>query len=335
MMVTVEFDADDTATTTGQQFEGDAASAGEEIQSLGSLKVDVLGEHIEDVLLGKVRCRSRLETPWDIEVSSLIFSSNDAHEIVFRESSVSTPFNDERHQVVGQPFNLGGGSLVEFHSRVADIDLLQILFQFVSEQLLVGYFAREVQLIVEHIHPQLFPDVDDEVEGIVGMACLEGVAELEAVLLEGKQTELAIVEGGVEFVEVASETALVLMAPDGCQGMDELCVVVTVSDDAIQVFVHREEAHRLQVGQHIEEHLPRLLSRGKGIGVEVVDGLLLKLLNGNEHRQRVEHHLYPFDICRWQGSRLQGLPQVGSHRDAAFHHVRLMMERMLLVGRVG
>ena len=78
-MVTVEFDTDHTAATTREQFEGDAACARKEIQCLGSLKVDILRQHIKDILLGEVRCRPRLETPWNIEVPSLISSCDDSH----------------------------------------------------------------------------------------------------------------------------------------------------------------------------------------------------------------------------------------------------------------
>ena len=82
-MVTVEFDADHTAATAGEQFEGDAACAGEEIQRLGALEVDILRQHIEDILLGEVRCRPRLETPWNIEVPSFISSSYNPHICMF------------------------------------------------------------------------------------------------------------------------------------------------------------------------------------------------------------------------------------------------------------
>ncbi len=192
-----------------------------------------------------------------------------------------------------------------------------------------------MQLVVEHIHPQLLPDIDDEIKGILCLRCLKVVTELKTVLLEGKKTELTAIERGVELIEVASETALVHMAPDGCHSVDELHIGISVVDHAVQVFVDGEETDRLQVGQHVEEYLPRLLTRGEGINIEVVDVLLLKLFDGHEHRRGVEHHLHPFHVCRRQGGSLQGLPQIGSHRDAAFHHIGLIAEWLFLVSRVG
>ena len=93
-----------------------------------------------------------------------------------------------------------------------------------------------MELIAESVEPQLLPDVDDEIEGVVHLCRVEGVAELETVLLEGKQAELSPQERGVELVEIACEAALVRVAPNGSEGVDELHVVIMVADHAIQVF---------------------------------------------------------------------------------------------------
>ena len=79
MMVAIEFDTDDMATATRKQFESDAACAREEIQRLGSLEIDILCEHIEDILLREIRCRPRFERAWNVEVTSFVFPGNDSH----------------------------------------------------------------------------------------------------------------------------------------------------------------------------------------------------------------------------------------------------------------
>ena len=167
------------------------------------------------------------------------------------------------------------------------------------------------------------------------IVCFEGVAELEMILLESEQTELTATECGVELIEVTGKAAFVEISPHGCQSVDELHIAVTVVDHAIQVFVDGEETDHLQVWQHVEEYLPRFLTWGEGVGIEVVDVLLLKLFDGHEHRRGVEHHLHPLHVCRRQDGGFQGLPEVGSHRDAAFHHVGLIAEWLFLISRVG
>ena len=102
-----------------------------------------------------------------------------------------------------------------------------------------------MQLVVHGVEPQLFPYVDDEVEGVASMAGVKDVAEAEPVLLEDEQMYLACLEAGIELVEVAGEAALVQMAPHWGHRVDELYVVVTVADNAIQIFVDREDAYGL------------------------------------------------------------------------------------------
>ena len=81
VVVAVEFDADDVTAASREQFKGNAARAGEEVEGLGTVEVDVLNEHVEDVLLGKIRRRPRLERARNIEVAALVFSCNDSHTL--------------------------------------------------------------------------------------------------------------------------------------------------------------------------------------------------------------------------------------------------------------
>ena len=69
-----------------------------------------------------------------------------------------------------------------------------------------------VGLVVKH---QLFPDIEQEVKGVLLPYGLELVAELEPILLEREDVELAVVEIAVHLVAVARERPLVQMAPDG------------------------------------------------------------------------------------------------------------------------
>ena len=81
VVVAIEFNADDVTAASREQFKGNAARAGEEVEGLGTVEVDVLNEHVEDVLLGKIRRRPRLERARNIEVAALVFSCNDSHTL--------------------------------------------------------------------------------------------------------------------------------------------------------------------------------------------------------------------------------------------------------------
>ena len=92
VVVAVELDADDATTATREQFEGDATRAGEEVEGLGTVEVDVLNEHVEDVLLGEVGSGPRLERARNVEMTALVFSSNDSHTSLTSSEAI-TSFN--------------------------------------------------------------------------------------------------------------------------------------------------------------------------------------------------------------------------------------------------
>ena len=54
MVVAVQFNADNLLAATRKKFQRDAACAGEEVESRGSIEINILNEYIEDVLLGTV-----------------------------------------------------------------------------------------------------------------------------------------------------------------------------------------------------------------------------------------------------------------------------------------
>ena len=130
---------------------------------------------------------------------------------------------------------------------------------------------------------ELLPDIEEEVEGIVGMTGLKRVAELETVLLETEQVEVLAVEIAVELVAMSCETALVKMAPYGCHRLDILHMVELVIDDVVQVFVDGKEADGLQVRQHVMAHDALFMSSGEGMIEERLDIFLLKLLDRHQH----------------------------------------------------
>ena len=74
VMVAVLLYADHLGTASRQELKRDAARAGEEVEGRGTIEVDVAHEHIEDVLLGKVGGRPRLERARNVKVAALVFS---------------------------------------------------------------------------------------------------------------------------------------------------------------------------------------------------------------------------------------------------------------------
>ena len=78
-MVAVHLYADHLAAATRQQLQRDAARTREKVEGGGTFEVYILHQHVEDVLLGKVRRRTCLERAWDIEMTTLIFSCDYSH----------------------------------------------------------------------------------------------------------------------------------------------------------------------------------------------------------------------------------------------------------------
>jgi len=70
-------------TASGEEFEGDAAGAGEEIEGAGVIEVDVSVEDIKDVFLGEVGSRTCLEGTRDVEMSTFVFPCDNAHRLYY------------------------------------------------------------------------------------------------------------------------------------------------------------------------------------------------------------------------------------------------------------
>ena len=164
----------------------------------------------------------------------------------------------------------------------------------------------------------------------MGTTRLEGVAELEAVLLEREDVELLVVEIAVQFAAVPRETALMEVTPYWCHHMDDLHFVEMVIDNRSQVFVDAEYGDGIQVGQHIIDHVV-LLTLWEGVAVECLDFTLLKPFHRYHQHLRIDEDLSTSDVLGQDVHCLKGLPQVGSHRHTALHHIRLIDDRLLQV----
>ena len=82
VMVSIHLHANHSAASSGKKLQGDAASAGEKVEGCGFFEIYILVKNIEDVLFGKVGSRPRLESAWNVEMSALVYSCNDAHGVI-------------------------------------------------------------------------------------------------------------------------------------------------------------------------------------------------------------------------------------------------------------
>ena len=80
-MIAVFFHADNLLATAREQFKRDAAGAGKEVEGYCFVEIHIASYHIEYVLLGKISCRSCLESAWHIEMTAFVFSCYYAHII--------------------------------------------------------------------------------------------------------------------------------------------------------------------------------------------------------------------------------------------------------------
>jgi len=78
----IQLHGGDVGAAAGEEFKGDAAGAGKEVQGTWGIafEVDIGAQDIEQVFLGEVRGGTRLESAWDVEVATPVFSCNDSHE---------------------------------------------------------------------------------------------------------------------------------------------------------------------------------------------------------------------------------------------------------------
>ena len=71
---------DDAPAATRHELEADASGAGKEVEHIGTLlQVDEVVEHVEEVLLGKVRRGACLEVAGHLEGAALVFSTDYSH----------------------------------------------------------------------------------------------------------------------------------------------------------------------------------------------------------------------------------------------------------------
>ena len=80
MVTHIKLNADDATATATDEFQRDAARAGEEVEGRRRLaKVDVRLQDVEEVLLGEVCRRTCRERARHVEVPAFVFAGDDAH----------------------------------------------------------------------------------------------------------------------------------------------------------------------------------------------------------------------------------------------------------------
>lgn len=75
----IHFYAHDWVAASRQHFKRDAARARKEVERTGTLEINVSVEHVEEVFLRKIGRRTRLERARNVEMPTLVDSSDDAH----------------------------------------------------------------------------------------------------------------------------------------------------------------------------------------------------------------------------------------------------------------
>ncbi len=187
-------------------------------------------------------------------------------------------------------------------------------------------------LVMLGFQVQLFPDVEQEIEGVVGTAGLKRVAELKPVLLERADVELLIVEITVYLTAMTRETALVEMVPYGDHDMDDLHIIEMVVEHRQEVFVDAEDADGIQCGEHVvTDHI--LFVSGEGMQIECGGIGFLELLYGYHQHGGVDQYAGSGQVDG-SGVGLEGFAEVGDHRNAAFHNVGLMQYGLFCIRRI-
>lgn len=79
VMVAVHLHAYHLLAATRDEFQRYASRSGEEVEGCSLLEIDILQQHVEDVLLGEVGSRTGLEGAGNLEMATFIFSCYDTH----------------------------------------------------------------------------------------------------------------------------------------------------------------------------------------------------------------------------------------------------------------
>ena len=252
-MVAVGLYADHLAASSRQKFQADAARAGEEVERMGALEVEIARHDVEDVLFGKVGGGPGFERSWDVEMASLVFPGDDSHVcwlmVACGAAVLLSSFQEEYADVHGQALDFGDGSTVELGFGVDDIDALQAFLQVGEQRLPFVDTAEDVEFVVAGVHAQQLPHVKDEIGGVEWRHDFIMVAELEAVLPEAEDLHFVVVEIGVELVSAAAEAAMVHVAPHGLHERQYPDVVEMVVDDHVQVLVEWKQRDGVLVGE--------------------------------------------------------------------------------------
>ena len=121
------------------------------------------------------------------------------------------------------------------------------------------------------------------------MAGSIAVLELHAILLEGADVELLVMEISEQLLAVARERAAVEMIPNRYTYMSELHVVEMVVGHRLQVFVETVEGHGVERRYH-RMHNQVGFVPGDGMVIVSVFQVFREHLHGNHHHGSVNHH---------------------------------------------
>ena len=233
---------------------------------------------------------------------------------------LSSAFHIVSYQIVGHALDERCRRTVEVAHRVYHIGPQQKLPELFQYPLPVGNVAHDVHLVVLGLQRQLLPDVEKEVQSVVCVARIKGVAVLETVLGEAEHLQFLVVEIAVQLAARAYEAALVQVFPHGSHGTIHPHVGKMVVDNELKVLVDREECHGVELGQDVEHHPVGILLRER-VAVESVGVWLAEHVDRHHEHGRIDHEHGPLEIHRWQLGGLECLAQVGRHGYSAPHGV--------------
>lgn len=138
------------AASSANQFQTDAASAGKQVKSLGTviLKVDVVVfENVEKPFLCEVGRGARLEMGWSGEVAAFVFSSDDSHR--------SEAADEKRLHIVGDGCIASGDAVPKVVSMVNDAYVFLKILNPADQFFLFPRVANNHEFVIELTEIQL------------------------------------------------------------------------------------------------------------------------------------------------------------------------------------
>ena len=145
---------------------------------------------------------------------------------------------------------------------------------------------------------------------------LKTIAKDEPVAFKTEQFKLIIVEMCIQFAAVSHKRSPVHIVPDGTHQAYKLHIIIMVFYNHLEVTVHTEQRHGIQIRQYIAHDYAAIGLR-KAMFIQRLHSVVAILLNRNQQHLCIYKHLRPVSRRTQKLLTLEGFTKICRHRHTA------------------